>query len=474
MTEYSVGVGGDFATLTAAAKVVQPGDVVHVMTGTYRERLICDVADVTWQAGPGQWPVIDGGWDGTVQTNYAAQVQVPAEGVTVRGLTVRNVAGRGIGVSGSRVKILNNRVDRTYFGGMKIGDSAKAAISNVEVRGNVLTRLSLSFVTEKNATNVDGNFNIHNVRDSVIADNYQSDGWGEAWNIGRGSRNVLLLNNISHSTNHVVGVYFNRCQECEARGNWFYHIPDETYGGKKKDFFSAGCVFGDESGPQVARWPHQRGNRFIGNVVVNTGRLLEVRNNVTNYDTQLLDTVIEGNTFVAGPVTTKGVIIQGNQKGRPHANSVFRRNAVHFTHAKQPADVGSHGQASGIVFEANGWTDAPPVAMRSDSDVRGDLGLVNPGAVIARVGELPHTDFDIENYRPRPESALVTGPVLIGAMDCVDIEEPEEPEPPEPDYKWLVAELEGLAERVAVTGGMLMQVQLKVDELIKKFTEMDG
>ena len=472
MSEYTVGMGGDFATPAAAAKAVQPGDVVNILTGTYRERLICDVADVTWQAGPGQWPVMDGGWDGSVQTNYAAWVQVPAAGVTVKGLTVRNVAGRGIGVTASRVKILNNRVDRTYYGGIKIGDSSKPAIEDVLVEGNVLTRLSMSWVTEKQPTNVDGNFNIHNVRNSVIRWNVQSDGWGEAWNIGRGSQGVELVENVSHSTNHVVGVYFNRCQNCEARGNVFYHIPDPAYGGKSGDLYSAGCVFGDESGPQVARWPNSRGNRFVGNVVVNTGRLLEVRNNVTNYDTQLKDSVIEGNTFVAGPVTTKGIIIQGNQKGRPHEGSVIRKNAIHFAHAKRPADIGSHGQASGIVFEANGWTEQPPAAMRSDSDVYGDLMLTNAAAAIERVGEMPVTSFNIENYRPLPASALVTGAAgVIGALDCLEVEEPE---PPEPDYTWLVAELEGVRDATAAAGAEIGMVLVRVEELIEKYKVLDG
>lgn len=469
MSEYTVGLDGDFKTLGAAAEAVKPGDVVNVRSGIYKERLTADTPGVTWQAAVGEWPVIDGGWDGTEQTGWATQVAVSGKGCIVRGLTIRNCPGRGVGVSASDVQILNNRVDRTYHGAILVGDSAGEAISGVLVAGNVFTNMSLSWVTEKRPSGVNGSFNIHNTRNSVVRDNITAYGWGECYNLGRGSSGVQLIGNIGHSTNHVL-MYINRAQNCEVAGNWLFHIPDPAYSGKE-DSYSAAIVFGDERSAVVARWPNSSGNAVRGNVIVNAGRLLEVRNNAKDaggYDTALVDTVIEGNTFVGGPVTGRGISIGSNQRGRAHRNSVFRCNVVHFDHARAGGDIGTHGQGSGIAFERNAWSVKPPQSMQSGTDVYGELGLANAGAVIEKFGEMGHTTFDVENYRPRPESPLVTG-VLIGALDCLDVEEPD---PPEPDWAWLVWELEQMSERIAVAGGALVGVAMKVDELTAKFKEM--
>lgn len=78
MSEYIVGAGGDFSTLTAASKAIKPGDVVTILPGVYREQLVCDTTEVTWRAEPGV--LVD------------APVQVRAPGVTLKGLTVCNCA----------------------------------------------------------------------------------------------------------------------------------------------------------------------------------------------------------------------------------------------------------------------------------------------------------------------------------------------------------------------------------------------
>ena len=189
------------------------------------------------------------------------------------------------------------------------------------------------------------------------------------------------------------------------------------------------------------------------------------------YDTALVDTVIEGNTFVGGPVTGKGIAIASNQRGRKHANSAFRNNVIHFDHAGKGGDIGTHGQGSGIVFQRNAWSARPPQSMQSAADVYGELGLANAGAVIEKFGELPHTTFDVDNYRPRPDSPLVSpaGLALIGALDCATVEPPDEPDPPEPDYGWLVAELEAQRETLKTAGAAVGAALAGVDELITLF-----
>lgn len=448
MTNYIVDStgAGDFATLTAAAKAAQPGDVFNVKAGTYRERLDANVAQVTWQAEQGV--ILDGGWRGGMAgTGWTPVLSVTAPGCTVSGFDVRNSFGRGILIQASDTTLAGCRTNNTFQGALQVGDGTSAAISNVSVRDCVFTKMSQSWVTEKRPQNVNGCVNIHNAVDSLFEGNVVSDGWGEGINIGRNSTRVIVRGNTIHSCNHVL-IYFNRALDCVVEGNIAYHIPDPLYGGKKGDSYSAGVIVGDERGARLDRFAFSRGNVIRGNLVVNTGKLFQVRNNAIDdgYDTVLEDTVIENNTFVAGPVTTTGIEILGNRRGRSNSNSVFRNNAVVFDDAAAGADIGTFN-STGVTFSRNGWTSPPPQTMRDAADVWGDAMLDNPSAVIKRVDGVV-TDFDRNNYRPLPGSPLVDAPV-IGAMEPETEPEPE-PEPkPEPEWDWILAEMEDQRAQLA-------------------------
>lgn len=425
MGEYIVDQtgGGDFATLTAAAKAAKPSDVVLVLPGMYRESIALATPGVTWRAGDGGVVIIDGGWDGKSMTkSWQTLLTIAAPGVTVDGLVVRNCPGRAVSVMASDTMLINCVLENIYRGAILVGDSSGDSIENVAIRHNVFRNMSLSWPIGDRGANgrtVNGSFNIQNVRNSVVEDNVLYDSYGEGINIGRGSDGVIVRSNRVLSTAHVL-VYVNRAQRTIIEDNRLYHIPNPVYGGAKGDSMSAAIVIGDEIGPITVRHPASERTVIRDNVVVNTGVLLQVRNNANGYDTQLVDTVIENNTLVAGPSTRQGVIIQANRHGRPHRDSVFRRNVIHFDHAQAGADIGTHGQGSGVQFESNAWSSRPPQSMQNTGDIYGDLMLVNPTA--------PRDDgLDLYNYRPLVGSPLALPAGYIGALAPV-IDEPE-PEP---------------------------------------------
>lgn len=447
MGEYIVSVDGmgDFATLTAASKAARAGDVFRVNRGLYRETLNVNVSGVTWTAEEGA--LLDGGWRGGLAgTGWSSLITVSAPGCMVDGFSVVNSPGRGIVVNASDTVLENCYVENTFHGGLMVGDGAGPAISNVTVRECLFTKMSQSWVTEKNPKNVNGSVNIHNVVDSVFERNMVCDGWGEGVNIGRNSQRVIVRGNEVHSCNHVL-LYVNRCQDCVIDGNSLYHIPDPVYGGKAGNSFSAGIVIGDERGKVLDRFDFSRGNVIRGNVVVNTGKMLQVRNNAITdgYDTALTDTVIENNTFVAGPVTATGIDIKSNMRGRQHSGSFYRHNVVEFTYAAAGADIGSFGGA-GVTFETNGWSSPPPQSMRSAGDVAAPLMLTRPATPISRIDDV-YTDFNLDDYRPLAESPLVAGQT-IGALDAIVPPPPPPPDPPERDVAWLIGELEAVRAHV--------------------------
>lgn len=428
MTEYTVGKGGDFATLTAAAKAVKRGDVVRVLAGVYKETLPLTTPGVSWLGESGA--VIDGGWNAKTKTgSWQSQVAFLAPDVTVRGLMIRNCPGRAVGVMASGSTLENCILEVTYRGAILVGDSSGATISGVTIRGNLFQDMSLMRAVGdlgNTGRNVNGSFLIHNCHDSIVEDNVLRRGYGEGIIVGRGSLRVIVRRNEVYSTGHVL-IYVNRAEGTQFLDNILFHVPDPTYGGPKGDSMSAAIVIGDEGGPITSKFPASHDTIVRGNLVVNAGGLFQVRNNPHNYNTQLLNTVIENNTFIAGPSTRQGIMIKSNPHGRPHKSSVFRNNVIDFTHAPKGADIGSFGQGDGVTFESNAWGGSvkPPKSMQSPSDVYGDLGIVRADAPRDK-------GLDIENYRPRPGSPLVAGGRRLGALGVAGSEPPVDP-PVDPD-----------------------------------------
>lgn len=471
MTIYTVGIDGDFRTLAAAAKAVQPGDVVNILSGIYKEKLIANVADVTWQPAEGAEVVIDGGWNGQVIKGFMNQVAATGPGVVIRGLTVRNSPGRGIAALADGVQVIGNRIDRTYHGGMIAGDAAGKPVSNLLIEGNICTRMSQSFVTETGFDNVNGSFNILNVRDSVVRGNILSDGWGEGINVGRGSMRVLVEGNTVHTMNHGL-MYFNHCIDCVATGNFLYHIPDPEYRSKDGNY-SAGVIIGDERTIN-AKFPAQKGNRFTGNLVVGAGTLLHVRNGSNperGYNTQLNEMVIANNTFVAGPGTRAGIRIDPNVLGRPHQGSEFRDNAVFFLGAQADAPIGAFS-GPGVEFHHNGWSEQPPANMRGEGDVYEWLLLADPAAAIARTGQLPETTFNRDHYRPAALSPLIgrsSEGATIGALAAAS-QPPDEPpvDPPDPP----VTETERILEELGIIAQGVGLARLEIDQALARLAQL--
>lgn len=346
MTEYTVGPGGDYPTLTALFRVVKPGDVVNVLTGTYRELLICKTPGVTWRAAEGHAPMIDGGWDNRPVDGYINQVSIVADDVTVAGLKVINSPGRGIGISANRATVRGCWFENCYHGGLSANGTAAPGrfISGLTIENNTFVKLSQSWFVETRPQNVAGSFIFVRVKDSTVKGNTIADGNGEGLNIDKDSDNCLYEGNTIISTNHA-GCYFNRPTNCTVRGNTFIHTREEQYRGAR-GAFPAAVVFGDETAADS--FGPQSGNEFSGNVVVSWGRLLEVRNG-NNYDTLLTDTLIAGNTFIAGPETTEGIVIAAHRSG-PH-DCEFRDNVIWFEAAKVSAPIGSI--AAGVRFQYN-------------------------------------------------------------------------------------------------------------------------
>ena len=264
------------ASLQAAANVVKPGDTVQVMNGTYTAPaygVALDIttsgtanAPITFEAAPGQTPVIDstGGWNAIdIQASY-----IVVSGFTVvggaanynlqsalAGYSTGNASlnGNGIVVNPSssvslpnHITIENNTVSNEPGGGIGIDGADYVQILNNVVHNNAnWSAYGTSGITINSSVNLDTNPGPHDiVSGNIVYDNAQlvpssgvgaiTDGEGIILDsnqnytseilvenntvYGNGSAGIesFLTNNATITGNNIYG---NNTQNIQSQGN---------------------------------------------------------------------------------------------------------------------------------------------------------------------------------------------------------------------------------------------------------------
>src|SRR5580700_3588989 len=264
------------ASLQAAANIVKPGDTVQVMNGTYSAPAYgaaldittsgTAIAPITFEASPGQTPVIDssGGWNAIdIQASY-----IVVSGFTVvggaanynlqsalAGYSTGNASldGNGIVVNPSssvslpnHITIENNTVSNEPGGGIGIDGADYVQILNNVVHNNAnWSAYGTSGITINSSVNLDTNAGPHDiVSGNIVYDNAQlvpssgvgaiTDGEGIILDsnqnytseilvenntvYGNGSAGIesFLTNNATITGNNIYG---NNTQNIQSQGN---------------------------------------------------------------------------------------------------------------------------------------------------------------------------------------------------------------------------------------------------------------
>lgn len=199
-----VAPGGPVATVAAALRRARPGDTIVVTAGVYREPRIEVRVPVTL-LGVGA-AILDGGGDHEVLT-------VRADKVTIRGLTIRNVAPSfmedraGIRLDGVHgCVVADNRIFDTFFG-IYAGRSSGCTIAGNRIEGHARRQTEAG-----NAIHL-----------------FSSTGFTVAGNHISGHRDGIYLEFSPHTLitgnesrgNLRYGLHFMFSDSCEYRGNVF-------------------------------------------------------------------------------------------------------------------------------------------------------------------------------------------------------------------------------------------------------------
>ncbi len=458
------GAGGEGSTLpslSAAADVARAGDTVIVHQGTYRERLRADRTGVTWRVAPGETVVIDGTWNGKTDVGgqRPAMILITAGGVVVDGFAVVNAPGDAIAVGkgGHGAAILNCLTDVAYSGGIIC--NAGETLRGVTIDGCTVLRSGMGWVARGRKGGVSGAINLIRCDGATVRDTVSAYNWGEGCNVGKGTRNSTVVGLTSFDNAHFcLGV--NLAQDCIIENCILFLTGYEPrYVG---NVWPGGLVIGDEEGYAGENYEHSRGIIVRGNLIVNCGVGVGVRNNVskTGYDTQLVGSLIEHNTVIAGPCTRTAINVGVNERGRAHRDSQVRFNVIDMSGAGNDAEPAT-GDATNVAWHDNGWTVAPAQPFRHADDVVG-FELVAPAAALANEFPAAGHSLRIGNYRPRAGS-----PVAAAGLGALGPDGPEPPVEPPPDEEPTPVDWAALAALVAEASADVVTAHMAADRAVR-------
>lgn len=480
MAEIHVGENQPYATLARAAAAAKAGDrvVVHEQAVAYRE-VLRPPAGTTWVAAPGERPVIDGGWDGKtdVADKKVNQVIVSRPDVTLRGLVVRNVAGRGVSVAagGDGFLMEDCLISDCYDGGFALNGQG-TPVKGVTLRRVIIRRVSRSWVVQKSPTNVNGCCLVRWGRDVLFEDCSVVGGYGEGMAAGVETIGMIIRGCTIADTMHLAIYASNRAQDVLVEKCVICHTGDAEYRQGDGDV-GTGIVVGDETRPDTKddRWQHAENVEVRGCLVVGSGILFGVRNNLKSvpgagagqydgYETRIQNLYVHHNTFVGGPHTKAGVGFNENPIGHP-VKGRFENNVIILNRMRAGGTLLNH-DAKGVMFAGNAWAGLPATLLPD-----GDMAIP-PSSLVAPLADLPNWDaFELDNYRPRADSSVASAG--LGALGPVG-PNPPPPPPDEEEVDWaalaaLAAEVQAEAVTAHMAADRVTRVAQRLENQIRDY-----
>jgi hypothetical protein len=234
-------VSAPFCTIQHGVDVLEPGQALTILAGTYAERV--DVtrsgttgAPILIQGADADQVILDGGCPSfpcradafpgaTVFDGFRV---VGQQHVTIRALTLTNVPQHGIsGIDTVGLIVEDLVADGTGMSGINVYDS-----SALTVRGNRVTRANLGVVEVSEAEYLEEAISIVNSSDFEIAFNHLHDNLKEGIDLKVGSRSGSIHDNVIERQ-CSVGIYVNEAHDLDIYRNeivdigWF-RVGDRT------------------------------------------------------------------------------------------------------------------------------------------------------------------------------------------------------------------------------------------------------
>ena len=331
--------GAPWKTMGYADAHIAPGDTVLMQTATWRVPAQITTANTVWKAQTGHTPVLDGGYhaglfaDGRMPSpnnyqpgsRYAGMLNIPADNVTLEGLIVQNIAGKGVLVQGDYVTVRNCATYHTYSTGIGFhGDSANKKLRNGLIEDCRVT-LGCILIFDPDRVNANGNDNtdqgvrVDDCIDTVVRRTIVGYIYGEGLDVGKGNVRAIVEDCTFINCRHVM-LYGMWSTDTIFRRNllaWASNITGEFQAGDGGSH--AGIMIRDENTKKTG-YTVQNGVQIYNNIVINMKAGIKIDGS-GKHDTALRRGYIGYNTVVVGPQSATAINISQNE-GRVHEGIV--------------------------------------------------------------------------------------------------------------------------------------------------------
>ncbi|MCU1232025.1 MAG: putative calcium-binding protein [Acidobacteria bacterium] len=354
-----------FATITKAADMAKPGDLVNVRGGVYKgtvhieSRGRSESQQIIIRALPGETAILDGS---STKPGTDLVRLVGAEWVQFTGFEVRGATGIGISAWGVRhVTIADNRVHDCAGAGIWTGSDKQSETQNVTITGNTVTGNVLRNAAHETRRGWPQAIGVYKSARVLVSRNVVSRNHGEGIAIIISNHCTASDNQVSD--NYSVEIYLDNAQWSTVERNFVYSTGDRSYFRFGQPAFGIGAA--NETYDVANPLEH---------ITIANNIILRSRSAIFygNYDRGggLRSSIIANNTCYAS--TEPLVKIDDSSRNQ----ATFVVNNIFYQSRSAPlADVTTRG----VTFTNNSWNRAERGRAAGEGDVIGDPLLVKAG-----------------------------------------------------------------------------------------------
>lgn len=346
--------------------MVKPGDMVYIRQGTYYENVRIETGGdsnrpITFQAYPGESPVIDG--NNQLPTSFTGLVAINASWINISGLEIRNSRYMGVALIGTHITVSKLYVHHSQRNGILIMGDYGTVLNSEIWRNSLFNEYNKA---GSNDTGLSAARDIVNgITDhAVIQGNLVWENWGEGISSYE-ANGTIIKNNISHD-NLTTNIYISDSTNVLCDGNFVYRDPASITSSYSN---LIGIMMGDENYS-----PASAHIKVINNIGYGNDQNFFWWQG--SHGGGMNDVLIANNTFVnaSGTRIGSGNVTIGTGS---HVNSYFMNNIV--TQSGSFPVIATIAQ-SGITYSYNLWSKIPYSAASGTGDIVGDPQFVMTGS----------------------------------------------------------------------------------------------
>lgn len=376
-----------YASLNKAALVAQPGDTIYVRGGVYFQQVGIwtdgtSTARVTYQAYPGELPIIDATGQLTSTNGPADAVTLGGDYLDFIGFEIRNAPNVGLtGWGCHHVRVMNNTIHNSTRNGIWFGhDNFSRNYDNL-ITDNIL----YNNVLENQARDwEDGGWaaalGVSKAERVTVSHNTIYRNYGEGILYGKSDSCLVTGNEVFD--NFSVNIYLTHTQTTVVDGNLIYSTGDTNY--YRNSHPAAGIELANEDSP-LAEVNALNGNDIVNNVIVRAMWGIGFWKDSSELDANSMTNCRFANNVIYN-ASADAVHFDADTN---HTGVLVENNSFHVTTGGQLADVPT---TTGITFRNNNWPSSPGApAYSSATDVLGAAGFVLAGGLNAEDYKLTST-----------------------------------------------------------------------------------